>query len=668
MSKQFVYALPCFYPMNKLLILFLFIAAAANAQDEKSVCKDIENDKAKKLYQKGIDKKKYEFKERKDFLQKAVEEEPEYAEAYNALGNCAVTIAKGDGSSFAPAKKYFEKAIELCPDVNAYAYFYLGLIAYGGDKFEEATKHMEKFLTYDESTKKDEDYNKASKIGKESKFFSQVYKNPVPFDPKPVKGICTYEDEFLAMMSPDNEQIYFTKRYMKQGRNELTPHQVEEFEFAEKMNTDFTEVKALPPPFNVGDNYGGTTFSLDNKHMYITMCKADKRGVLNCDIFSSDWEKGAWTELKNLGPNVNTADGWESQPTLSSDGRVLYFSSARADSKGMDIYKCEKDEKGEWLPAKNLGAPVNTDGNEKSPFIHSDSQTLYFSSDGQAGLGGFDIFFTKLDMNTFNWQVPKNIGYPINTDKDEVGFFVSTDGHLGYFSSNQLKGKGAGGYDIFSFELYKEARPEKIIFLRGEIKDASNASLANARIELKNLSTKIVTTIPVDTINGTYAAVMTIKNNEDVLLTIKNPGSSFVSEIIHSNDSTIGKPQKLNLEVDSVKSGNTYKINNINYKSNSADLTPESKFIVEEFAVYLKDNPSINIEIHGHTDNAGAAASNLALSTDRAFTVYDVLQQFGIGKNRMSYKGFGGTKPIADNSSESGKAKNRRTEFVVLSK
>lgn len=654
--------------MKKNLYLFLILLTKFSfAQDEKAGCKAIENDKAKKLYEKGIDKKKYEFKERKDFLLKAVEEEPEYAEAYNALGNCAITIAKGDGTSFAPAKKYFEKAIELCPDVNAYAYFYLGLIAYGGDKFEEAGKYMEKFLTYDESTKKDEDYNKATKILKEAKFFAEVYKNPVPFDPKPVNGICTYEDEFLAMMSPDNEQIYFTKRYMKKGKNELTPHQVEEFEYAEKNAGAFNEVKALPPPFNIGDNYGGTSFSLDNKHMYITVCKPDKRGVMNCDIFSSDLIDGVWGELKNLGPNVNTADGWESQPTLSSDGKVLYFASARADSKGMDIYKSEKDEHGEWKAAENLGAPINTDGNEKSPFIHSDSQTLYFSSDGQAGLGGFDIFFTKLDEATLKWKTPKNLGYPINTDKDELGFFVSTDGHIGYFSSNQLKGKGAGGYDVFYFDLYKEARPEKILFLKGDIKNESNGSLANARIELKNLDTKKITTIPVDSLSGTYAAVITIKNNEDVLLTIKNPGSSFTSQVIHSSDSIIGKPQKLDVAIDSIKVGNTYKINNINYKINSADLTPESKIIVESFASYLKDNPSIKIEIHGHTDNAGVASNNLALSTDRAFTVYDVLQQNGISKERMSYKGFGGAKPIANNSTESGRAQNRRTEFVVLS-
>ncbi len=654
--------------MKKICFLFfILITCSAIAQDEKKACKAIENSKAQKLFEKGTDKKKYEFKERREFLLKAIEEEPDYAEAHNALGNCAVTVAKGDGSSFAPAKKYFEKAIELCPEVNAYAYFYLGLIAYGGDKFEEAGKYMEKFLSFEESTKKDEDYNKASKILKESKFFAEVYKNPVPFDPKPVKGICTYEDEFLAMMSPDNEQIYFTKRYMKQGKNELTPHQVEEFEFAEKNANEYSNVRALAPPFNIGDSYGGTTFSLDNKHMYITMCKPDKRGVMNCDIFSSDLEDGVWGELKNLGPNVNTEDGWESQPTLSSDGRIIYFASARADSKGMDIYKSEKNEKGEWMPAQNLGAPVNTDGNEKSPFIHSDSQTLYFSSDGQPGIGGFDIFYTRLDMNSFNWKVPKNIGYPINTEKDEVGFFVSTDGHWGYFNSNQLKGKGAGGYDIFSFELYKEARPEKILFLRGEIKNESNSGLANARIELKNLSTKKITTIPVDTISGTYAAVVTIQNNEDVLLTIKNPGSSFSTEIIYASDSTIGKPQKLNLSVDSVRVGGTYKINNINYKSNSADLTSESKFIIEEFANYLKENPQIHIEIHGHTDNAGVAANNLALSTDRAFTVYDELQQQGITKERMRYKGFGGSKPIANNTTESGKSQNRRTEFVVLS-
>ena len=652
------------FSILSLLLLFQF----TQAQDDKTPCKAIDNAKAKKLYEKGTDKKKFEFKERQEFLKQAIDEEPEYAEAYNALGNCAVTIAKGDGSSFAPAQKYFLKAVELCPDVNAYAYYYLGLIAYGSEKYEDAIKYMQHFLKYDESTKKDEDYNKANSILKSSKFFAEVFKNPVPFEPKPVKGICTYEDEFLAMMSPDNEQIYFTKRYMKKGKNELTPHQVEEFEFAPKKDDSYEPIKALEPPFNVGDNYGGCTFTIDNKHMYITMCKPDKHGVMNCDIFSSDLVEGVWSELKNLGPNVNTEDGWESQPTLSSDGNTLYFASARADSKGMDIYKSEKDNKGEWKPAQNLGTPINTDENEKSPFIHSDSQTLYFSSDGQPGLGGFDIFFTKLDEVSNIWKAPKNLGYPINTDKDELGFFVSTDGHIGYFNSNQLKGKGAGGYDIFYFDLYKEAQPEKILFVRGELKDMDNGSLANARIEIKNLDTKKVTTIPIDTITGEYAAVVTLKKSENVLLTIKKNNYAFSSHLIQSNDSSIGKPIKVNLEIEPVKVGNSYNINNINYKTNSADLTADSKIIVEEFANYLKDNTSIKIEIRGHTDNAGNAASNLALSTDRAFTVYDILQQNGIAKDRLLYKGFGDTKPVASNATENGKAQNRRTEFVVLSK
>ena len=184
------------------LIRMLFSLSFANAQENLSICKEIENTKAVKLYQKGIDKKKYDFKERKEFLLKAIEEEPEYAEAQNALGNCAITIAKGDGTSFAPAKKYFEKAIEICADVNPYAYFYLGLIAYGNEEYEATEKNMKKFTSYDESTKKDEDYNKALKILKEASFLADIYKNPVPFDPKPLKGICTYEDEFLAMMSP----------------------------------------------------------------------------------------------------------------------------------------------------------------------------------------------------------------------------------------------------------------------------------------------------------------------------------------------------------------------------------------------------------------------------------------------------------------------------------
>ncbi len=653
-----------------ICVVALLFPVSLLSQD--SGCAENINKKAIGLYEKGTDRKKYDFRERVEYLRKAVELEPEYVPALYELANLVIKEAKADGKSFKPAEKYLLKVIEVCPEYNPYAYYYLGQISYGAAQYPAAVKYLQTFVKVPENAKNDEDYNNATQMIKEAKFFDQMFNHPVPFDPKPVSGICTYEDEYLAMLSPDNENMYFTRKYMKQSRNELTPKLVEEFTYSRRKENSFEKGEALPPPFNVGDNYGGATFSIDNKHMYITVCKPEKQKGgpprINCDIYVSDLVKGEWTELRNLGPNVNTPDGWEAQPTLSSDGKTLFFTSARADSKLMDLYISEKLPSGEWGPARNAGAPINTEGNEKSPFIHSDSQTLYFSSDGHKGLGGYDVFFTKMNVAEGKWNEPKNIGYPINGENDEIGFFVSTDGKLGYFASNQLKGKGAGGYDVFYFDLYKEARPENVLFLKGELKDELGQPLDKAQVRIQNIETKKVTEAMVDTITGEYAAVVTVKPNEKLVVSVKQPDVVFNSSIVQATDSAMSKPVPLSFEMKFVTPGASYQLNNIYYNTNSADLHNESKEVILQFADYLKEHPGIKIEIQGHTDNVGNAASNLALSTDRAFTVCALLQEAGIQKNRLTFKGYGSNKPVASNETAEGRAKNRRTEFVILSK
>lgn len=655
-----------------LFIAFLFNILTSFAQENENPCGEISNKKAIKLYEKSIDRKGYDFKERMVFVKEAIELEPEYVDAIYQLASMKITIAKGDNTSFAPAQKDLLKVIELCPDYQPYAYFYLGQVAYGASKYEDAAKYMTLFLKRPENAKNDADYKLASDILKDSKFNAEIYGKPVPFDPQPVPGVCTFEDEYLAMLSPDNDQIYYTHKYSKQGRGELVPRQIEEFTFETREGEKFAGARALDFPFNVGDNYGGVTFSLDNKHMFITVCKpieiGKMKGKMNCDIYTSDFADNKWSDLRNLGPNVNTEDGWEAQPTLSADSKILYFATARADSKknSMDIYKTERSSiYAEWGQAVSVGDVINTNGNEKSPFVHSDSQTLYFSSDMHPGVGAYDIFYTKLDTGN-QWKDPKNIGVPINTEKDEVGFFVSTDGHKGYFSSNQIKGKGVGGYDVFYFDLYKEARPEKILFAKGVLKD-ENGAPARAKIELKSVNSKKTVKVDVDTLTGEYAGVIAVMDKEDVILSVEKENYAFTSQYIKTTGEVM-KPIQIDFNVKPLEIGSAYTINDINYNTNSADITLESKNVLSSFADYLKKNENIRVEIRGHTDNVGNSNNNLLLSTNRAFTVYDVLMQLGVTKSRIQFKGFGDKKPIADNASDEGKAKNRRTEFVLISK
>jgi outer membrane protein OmpA-like peptidoglycan-associated protein len=645
-----------------------FNSLAQKKQPIKKSCIEVSDKKAIKLYEQGKDKKKYEKKQRMEFLRQAIEIEPDYVEALSLLSEEQIKTAKYEGTSFKPSEKYLQKIIELCPDYDPYAYFFLGQIAYGSRQYSDAKKYYEKFLKYPDEIKTDADYDFADKMSKKAADYAEIFEKPVPFNPFCVEDVSTKDDEYLAIISPDNELMFFTRRFPAPAQYHAwaSDKLIEEFCSGKRKGDKFEQGRALPPPFNKGDNYGGATITSDNKHLYVTVCRPNSKKYMNCDIFVSDWVNGHWSELRNLGPNVNTEDGWEAQPTISADGKSLYFSTYREGSQGMDIYKSVKNEKGEWGPAENVGPPINTEKHEKSPFIHSDSQTLYFSSDGHAGLGGYDIFMVKADDNG-NWKRPKNLGSPINTENDEVGFFVSTDGKLGYFASNSMKGKCKGGFDIFAFDLYKEARPEEILFIKGDIKD-ENGVTGNAKVKIRNTTTKKVMEFDVDSTDGTYVAIVAVKKDEDLVLSVKKDGKAFSSELINAKENLIGKPQKLSSEVKDIVVGGAYKLNNINYATNSADLTPESLEILDEFITFLNDNPSIKVAIHGHTDDVGKDDFNMTLSTDRAFSVMQYLQKNEISKDRLSFKGFGKTKPLVPNTSEENRALNRRTEFMIIEK
>ena len=243
---------------------------------------------------------------------------------------------------------------------------------------------------------------------------------------------------------------------------------------------------------------------------------------------------------------------------------------------------------------------------------------------------------------------------------------------MGYFASNQparAKGKFVGKYDIYSFELYKEARPDEVAFVVGKVEDQANVEKKDFIVEIKDAVTKKVTLAMVDTITGGYAAVVNTKEKHDLIVTVKKDNYAFSSQLILKDSIVNAKPRSVNIAVDTIKVEETYPLNNIYYKTNSAELDPRSLIVIEEFIDFLKGNPTIKIAMNGHTDNVGNDAGNLALSTDRAFTVRDILLAKGIEESRLiAFKGFGASQPIADNSTEAGRAKNRRTEFVIVSK
>ena len=232
-----------------------------------------------------------------------------------------------------------------------------------------------------------------------------------------------------------------------------------------------------------------------------------------------------------------------------------------------------------------------------------------------------------------------------------------------------MRGKGVGRYDLYSFDLYKEARPQETTFLTGEMKDNSGNKIAGAKVEITNTVTKEKTLAVVDSTKGTFMVAVNLKKKDDLLITVKKDDYAFSSTVVSIKDASFeNQPKPVKLEVNEAKSGNSFVLNNLYYNTNSADLKNESFIVLESFAEYLIENPTIVIEIQGHTDNVGVAKANDALSANRAYTVKAFLEEKGVDGKRISAKGFGSSKSIADNSTEDGRAKNRRTEFLIISK
>lgn len=632
-------------------VFLIFNFSFIFSQDIK-LCPKTQNKKAEKLADDAESQAKNisNYEKVKKLCEQSAEEDTGYAKPMLVLGDLAFR-KKEYGVMYTS----YKRMIEICADASAMAHYRCANYLYEKKDYDEAAKYFKSFLSFAIA---DEKLNKDAEL---KIFRATQFANPVPFNPQVVKGLSTPDPEYLAIISPDNELCFFTRRFEYKGKNMLTPTSVEKFMMSEYKNGEWTQGEMMPFPFNKSNsgNEGGATVTIDNKHLFFTV---NNKG--NFDIYTSDFGERGWSEPANVGEKVNDIKQWDSQPCISSDGKALYFSTFRDTvNYTSDIYKTIRKSGGEWAPPVRLSDAINTTGNEKTPFMFPDNRTFYFSSDSLPGMGGYDIFVCKIDNNG-KWGKPVNLGYPINTDKDELGFFASTDGKKGYFASNNLSSNG--GYDIYSFDLNKEVQPERVLFVKGELRDEKNEIPLAAKIELKNVNTKETTEVEYDLNTGKYASVVLFK--DDYIMTVKDKDAAFTSAYFAKDDTTLSKPATINLEVKKIKVGESYTLNNIYFSSESYILKDGSKEVIKDFAEFLKQSPTIKVAINGHTDNLGVAAENIVLSRQRAKAVYDFIVSCGINSARLTYDGFGQSKPVAENATENGRAKNRRTEFVITAK
>jgi outer membrane protein OmpA-like peptidoglycan-associated protein len=328
---------------------------------------------------------------------------------------------------------------------------------------------------------------------------------------------------------------------------------------------------------------------------------------------------------------------------------------------GYDIWKTLLNEEGEWSAPVNLGPEINTPYDENTPFLHADGKTLYFSSDGWPGMGNKDIFMSRLD-STGHWSNPLNMGYPINSFSEESGLIVSPDGTEAFFSSN-LK-DGYGDMDIYQFKLPDDKKPMAITYVKGIVRDKETRKFLEARVQVVNLGNKKTAYNDYTSKeNGEFLAVMPI--GADYAFNVSADGYLFYSENYQLTAANGNKPFLLEIDLDRLKVGTDMILKNIFFNTNEYTLLPSSVTELATLKDLLKNNLNIHIEVQGHTDKIGNDLQNEKLSVNRAKAVYDHLIESKIDPERLTYKGYGESKPIAGNETEEKRKRNRRTSFLI---
>ncbi|HPQ08694.1 MAG TPA: OmpA family protein [Bacteroidia bacterium] len=648
--------------MNKsysILILLVFGVLLTFAQ-KKPKAYSTTNEKAIKYYEES--KKyfaQYKDKEAEEYLTKALQKDDNFIEAHSAYAQLLV-----EKKRFSEAVTHLKKAISINPDAYPVNFFMLANISMIQGDYETAYNSYKKFLSYKYINPDMKEI--AEREIKNAEFGMNAVKHPQEFKPINIgNAINTAEDEYFPSITADGETFIFTRKVGQQ----------EDFYISTKVNGKWQAAVPLKEINSYG-NEGSPSISADGKIMFFASCmniegnygSPDRKGYGSCDIFYSERINGKWSKPVNVGPPINTQH-WETQPSFSSDGRTLYFVRGyvnRGEIKQGDIYMAVMDENGKFSEPVKLGSNINTDRDEESVFIHPDNQTLYFSSNGHIGMGGLDIYMSKRQADG-SWGPAINLGYPINTNNDENSLLVDPSGKIAYFASNRKD--GYGGLDIYQFELPENVRPEKITYVKGKVYDAVTKQPLIANFEVYDLSSQNKVTTSFSDIKGNFLVTLTAGKN--YMINVNQTGYLFYSDnfSLENVETSFEKPFILDIPLMPIDTGSVTELKNVFFDVNKWDLKPESKAELNKLIAFLKQNPSIKIELSGHTDNSGDKKFNQTLSTNRAKAVYDYLiKEGGISPQRLTYRGYGDTRPKVPNDSPENKAKNRRTEFKITGK
>lgn len=609
------------------------------------------------------------------YIDKALEKDPLFIDAYFLKAEYCMSIGRNKDAIDA-----FRKIIEINPDVTTtgFIYFELGNLEFACGYYAEALVNLKKYKSMPGANP--DNMAQTNYAIACCEFALNAIKNPVPFNPINVgAGVNTADPEYFPTLTVDQKQLLFT-RNVSGGRGGQ-----EDFFVSNDDGGYWSTGTPMPKNINTPFNEGAPTFAPDGRTLIFVGCAVDgygygegRRGYGSCDLFITQKSGSTWFDPINLPGGVNTQN-WETQPSLSADGKTLYFirgpirGTGAMNIRNGDIYVSYRATDGSWTEAKKLPDNVNTPLSEQSCFIHPDGKTLYFASNGHIGMGGYDIYMTVLQPDG-SWSDPVNLGYPINTHNDENSLVVYANGSLAVFASNRPG--GLGSLDLYEFEMPESVRPTRTIYLTGTVFDAVSNNKLSAQFRLVDLETKkeVVYSYS-DSKTGSF--IVTLPINKDYALFVDKDGYlpysvNFTLSVPDNSTEPYHRDVPL---VPKTQVGGEVILENVFFDLDSYNLRSESYLELDKLVQYLKDNPTMKIELQGHTDTQGDDKHNMELSHNRAKAVYDYLISKGIAKERLTYKGYGETQPVVtdeeinamktEKEKKDAHQKNRRTVYKI---
>ena len=649
---------------KSLLSTALLCALAAAPAGAQQAPASITDSKARSLYEKA-QSLYYKDRQAQQALlvwQQLTDRFPDYGEPYLRKGSLYLT--SGDHSRALQAYKLGLSKLPV-DAARAADYLIMGKLAAEVGDYATVRQAYTNYLSTNPTSKTQ--VAQAKLQLQNCDFAAEAMAHPTgPVPERLAAPLNQLRDQYFPVLTADNKSLIYT---VQRNPEKLGQENEDVFISTRTAEGTFGAPQSISQNINSRENEGTATISGDGNTLVFTSC-GRPGGVGNCDLYISHRRGTQWTAPRNLGLLVNSK-AWDSQPSLSADGRTLYFSSQRGGGVGgYDLYVTTVGADGSWTAARNLGAPINTAGDDLAPFIHASGTTLYYSTNGLVGLGSGDIFRAELD-DKGQWGTPRNLGYPLNTFANEASLFVSSDNKRLYCTRAELPRPGDPAGMAPPILLYGSEVPASVraretsTYAQGRVFDALTKKPLNAKVQLFDLGTNALTQqVYSDAETGEYTAVL--NEGRAYAMYAAAPGYLLKSLNFDYSAARSFDPLTLDIYLEPAKSGRSAVLNNLFFDSNQAVLKPRSRTELDRLVEFLRQDPSLRVEVAGHTDNVGTPAANLTLSQRRAQAVLAYLSGHGVPATRLRAQGYGAAKPLAANDSETHRAQNRRIELRIL--